>query len=164
MLRPFIALLLLTAPAPALAVDWRLVTADPEGGTASFVDLASIRPRDAKIRTASTLEVSLEADQEGIAGSMVEIRIDCDRHRMTIFRIVSYDADNRQIDDLHGTRPWVGPFPDGTNGALIVAYICSNGASDAQAESWGAEMPFDAARQAMRERAAEPAAAAPSGS
>ena len=148
-----IALLLFATSAPAFAADWRLVVTDEEGSLATFVDVDSIRPAADQIRTVSSLNVRLEADEEGVAAENVDLRVDCTDRRFSIYRIVLFDEDNEETGASDLDRPWVGPFDEETQGRALVDFVCGNGASDPSSESWGSERPFDEARRAMRERA-----------
>ena len=153
MYRPILALLMMTASAPAFAADWRLVITDDRDGRATFVDLDSIRPGDGAVRTVSTYEVTREADAEGIAAQSVDLRIDCDERRLSVYQLVLFDDDNRQVEAFAVERPWIGPFDEESQGKGIVDFACSNGASEPEAESWGSERPFHPARRVLRARA-----------
>ena len=149
MMRPVLAALLIFGPTAALASDWRYV-ADLANNGPTFVDLDSISPRDGNIRSVVTFEVRREADEEGVAAQAVHVRVDCPGRRLSVFRFVNYDAGDRQIDDLHGTRPFIGPMPAGSLGGVLVDYVCSNGASDAAAPRVGDQLPFEAGRRILR--------------
>jgi hypothetical protein len=142
----------LFAAAPAGATDWRfLYTGDGEA-SATFVDLDSIAPRDSAMRHVATYAVERDDAPDGTAATLIELDVDCDRRRMKIVRLVRYDERGAQLEDFRGTRPWIGGFEADTQGAAMIAYICSNGASDPAVESWGAELPFEEVRRQLRAR------------
>jgi hypothetical protein len=152
MYRAVFAFSLLMAASPACATDWRFVYTGEEEESATFVDLDSINPRDGTIRQVTTYTVLRETDSDGDAASMIEQKVDCDGRRLSITRIISYDRRERETGDYSGTRPWIGDFPADTQGAMMVDYVCSNGASDPAVESWGAERPFKEMRRQLRAR------------
>jgi hypothetical protein len=148
--RPILALLMMAASAPAFAADWRLVNTDDKDERVTFVDLDGIRPVGDAIRTASTYEVTREADEEGIAAQTVDLRIDCADRRMRVLHLILFDEANRQVEEVSIDRPWVGPFDEDSQGQGIVDFVCSDGASQPNAESWGSERPFHRARRELR--------------
>ena len=149
MLRPALVVLLMLGPTPAAASDWRYV-ADLDNNGPTFIDLDSISPRDGALRSVVTFEVRREADEEGTIAQAVHVRVDCPGRRLSIFRFVNYGADERQIDDLRGARPFIGPMPAGSIGGVLVDYVCSNGASAAGAPESGSQLPFEAGRRILR--------------
>jgi hypothetical protein len=150
MLRLVLAALLMLGAVPASASDWRYV-ADLTNNGPNFVDLDSISPRDGTIRSVVTFEVRREPDEEGIAAQAVHVRVNCPERKLSVFRFVNYDANDREVEDLRGTRPFIGPMPAGSIGGVLVDYVCSHGGSDAAAPRVGDRLPFEAGRRVLRE-------------
>ena len=151
LLRPTIAVLALSLTAPALAADWRFVVDPGDGSAVTYVDLDSIAPRNGARRDAATYTVNRDADADGSLASVVRLHFDCPGRRMSIFQIVNYGEDGRQLEDLHGHRPWIGPIPAGTQGGEMIDFVCSSGASHPDRPSLGSALPLEPARRLLRE-------------
>ncbi len=143
---------LLLAATPAGATDWRFVYTGDGEDSATFVDLDSIAPRDAAVRRVSTYAVERDDAPDGTAATLIDLDVDCDRRRLKIVRMVRYDDQEAELDDVHLTRPWVGDFEAESQGAAMIDYVCSNGASDPEVESWGDTYPFREMREQLRAR------------
>src|ERR1700752_401586 len=111
MLRPIFAAALLLTAAPALAEDWRFVTTDEQGEVMAFVDFDSTRAPSATTRTAWMLHVQRAVDELGVAARRYVAILDCPGRRGRVVRIVTYDMNNRQTEDLEGDGEWMDMRP-----------------------------------------------------
>lgn len=142
---------LAAAGAPASTPDWRFVSVSGDSGAVMFVDLASIATTPNDHREAEIFFVTKEDNGDGVAGMRARIEIDCPGHRQRKTHLWTLNASNGPITDGDIDEAWFANTPK-TPGEDIEKYICTRGASYAEAASVGSTVPIGKIREILTRR------------